>query len=281
MGNYVDILINVKSHKRKLKNGKIIRVRQHSRRVSAFKAPKLKKRIKPLFLKQPQEIKRRANQRIMTKEIPENLIQGIKKITKNNDFEYAIAIDFERKFEQPERMFILKSGRSETIKIDDFELYGHTHPGHYCATPSTADLWNMKLLKPEFIIAGKSSHAILLNIENLEKYNAWKEDGWERQQRSGKSIGGTNPIDVDVYKKANIKVMRDENDSMFYHALTRSKRGRDLIYEETGVRIYPFKGKVKIEMIDDPNPEKELPKVSQRTLIKWHELDDVRENKGG
>jgi hypothetical protein len=129
----------------------------------------------------------------------------------------------------------------------------------------------MSLLKPEFIIA--SEHAILLNVENIEKWEAWKEDKWKKQQYSEKNISGTHPIDYDTFKKENIKIMREKNNLMFYHGLTHSKAGRDLVYKQTGVRIYPFEGKVKIEMIDDPRPEKKLPRVSKETLLKWHKED--------
>ena len=51
---------------------------------------------------------------------------------------------------------------------------------------------------------------------------------------------------------------------------TESKRGRDFIFRHTGVRVYPFVKPLKIEVRDDPHPEKRFPRASPVVLSKWH-----------
>ena len=74
-----------------------------------------------------------------------------------------------------------------------------------------------------------------MNIENYERWIMWKNYGKDVR---------TNLVD--------------------------SKYGRDKIYEETGVRIYPMMKNVKIELKDDPHYEKQFPRTSVSTLKKYH-----------
>jgi len=173
--------------------------------------------------------------RTMTKEIPENLIEGVRKLVKDQDHEYSIDIDFERRDNIPQQMLIMRGGRRETIKVGDFELFGHTHPDESYPHPSNTDLRILYPLKPEFIIAQKTGKTILLNIENYPKWVNWKYYGTDVR---------TNLVD--------------------------SKYGRDKIFEKTGVRVYPLLKNVKIELQDDPHYEKRFPRASKTIIEKWH-----------
>jgi len=172
----------------------------------------------------------------MVKEIPQNLIDGIKTLVKDQEHEYSINIDFERHLEAPEQMLIMKGGKTETVKIDDFELFGHTHPGHTSPIPSRADIENLHPLKPEFIVAQKTGKTIIMNIEDLKQWKKYRN----REQSTNVNL-----------------------------RMADSKYGRDLIFRRTGVRIYPLTQPLKIEIIDDPHPEKKFPRVGSHYMEKW------------
>lgn len=173
--------------------------------------------------------------RTMTKEIPPNLIEGVQKLAKDQKHEYSIDIDFERKEELPQQMLIMKGGRRETIKVGDFELFGHTHPDESFPYPSNQDLKILIPLKPEFIIAQKTGKTIILNIENYEKWQDWR------------------------YYGADVNVRSVEYEE-----------GRKKIFNQTGVKVYPMMKNIKIELKDDPHYEKRFPRASKSTIEKWH-----------
>lgn len=216
------------------------------------------------IIHQPGYLKYRQNQPTMQKEIDDNLIKGIKEIAKSEN-EQSIALDFERKLTQPQRMIIVEGGKTETLRINDFEMFGHTHPGHYEPIPSTGDLRNMKELEPEFIIAGKSGKIYIMYIDNVFKWNAWKA----RMHNRG---GGSHPIpyeryerylETDKYKGKGIRLW--EYDSGF----VSTELGRELFYEDTGVRLIPYKKPTTVELKDDPKLEKRVPSVPEYYLRKW------------
>ena len=176
-------------------------------------------------------------QKTMTKEIPQNLIDSIKTLVKNEDYEYSIDVDFERHLETPEQMLIMKGGKKQTLKHGDFEFFGHSHPNQNIPYPSNIDLRGLIPLKPEFLMA-KSGKAIIMNIEDIK---VWKK-----------------------YKESNKDVSTN---------WTETQYGRDRMFKQTGVRIYPFVKPLKIEVKDDPHKEKTFPRASSYYLSEWHSED--------
>ena len=197
--------------------------------------PEGTRRIKKLtMVTQPRSIKNFViYDKTMVKEIPQNLIDSIKALVKNTDHEYSIDIDFERHLESPEQMLVMKGGKRQTLKHGDFEMFGHSHPNQSFPYPSNTDLKNLKLMRPEFVVA-KNGKAIVMNIENFEK--------WKKYRESDRTVT-TNWVDTQF--------------------------GRDKLFEWTGVRTYPFVKNLKIEMIDDPIREKRFPRASSYQLAQW------------
>lgn len=179
-------------------------------------------------------------QRTMIKEIPQNLIDSIKTLVKDADHEYSIDIDFERHLETPEQMLVMKGGKRNTIKMGDFELFGHSHPNQKYPSPSNTDLKNMAPLRPEFIVA-QTGKAIIINIENY--------DVWKKYSESDKNVQTT---------------------------LDETQYDRDRLFERTGVRAYPFVKGLKIEIVDDPIREKHFPRASSHYLAKWDSEDNKK-----
>lgn len=202
------------------------RIASHTRRIKTG-----------MTITQPAKVKNKVPYiaRTMTKEIPPNLIEGVQKLAKDQEYEYSIDIDFERKEETPQQMLVMRGGKRETTKIGDFELFGHTHPHEAYPYPSNIDLQNLAPLKPEFIIAQKTGKAILINIEDYKKWFNWKYYG----------------------PKVDTRIIEFE-------------QGRKKIFNKTGVMIYPMMKNIKIEMKDDPHYEKHFPRTSKDYLKKWH-----------
>lgn len=221
---------------------------------------------KAKLIKQPRAVKNYfPYQRTMEKEIPDNIAKGFKEMAKNPR-EYSIAVDFERKIEQPQRIAIIEGGKTETLRISDFELYGHTHPNEVTPGPSTADLRNMKYLTPEFIVAGKSGKIIILNIEDKQKYEKWREQKYHEK-------GATCPYNYSDYQRI-LRWKKYKNDkeakNVSYFNLLGSKKGREMFFDITGVKVYPYRKTTKIETVDDPRLEKRMPSFPQRYLRKYH-----------
>lgn len=169
----------------------------------------------------------------MVKTIPQNIIDSIKALVKSSDYEYSIDLDFERHLESPEQMLVMKGGKRQTLKHGDFEIFGHSHPSQKYPLPSNTDLKNLRLLKPEFLVA-RTGRAIIMNVEDWNKWRDYKESD----------------------KKADTGWATDEY-------------GRNRLFEQTGVRIYPLTKELKIEMIDDPIKEKRFPRASPYYLAEW------------
>lgn len=202
--------------------------------VRKWKEPYNRKHTRLIMITQKRNVKDRFPSKTMTKEIPQNLLDTIKTLVKDQDHEYSIDIDFERHLETPEQMLVMKGGKRETIRVGDFELFGHTHPNQKYPYPSNTDLKILRPLRPEFIVA-QSGKAIIMNIED---YDVWRK-----------------------FKESNKKADVNWIDSQY---------GRDRLFNQTGVRIYPFVKSLKIEVRDDPHPEKRFPRASPITLSKWH-----------
>ncbi len=202
--------------------------------------------------------------RTMKKKIPHNLMKGFKEIGKDN-YEHSIMVDFERKLQLPQRTAIIKGGPSETLKYHDFELFGHTHPHSLIPNPSLGDLRNMKPLEPEFIIAGSSGKTIILNIENEAIYDKWidkkpyKPHAFAIEQEDISNLLLTKKYQNDDLTKK----ITPEN-------ILKSKRGREMFFDFTGIRVYPYKKNTTIELKDDPMYEKRMPNISTETLKKYH-----------
>jgi hypothetical protein len=140
--------------------------------------------------------------------------------------EYSIGIDFERELEQPERIVGIQGGTDFTFKLnEDFEMYGHTHPDREVAKPSKKDLLSLEPGRPEFIVAGETGDAIIMEIGNENAYRFWKKfpSYWSSQ----------------------------------YDFSTAEDINR--FYRNTGIKITPYRKGMKIRMIDDPRREKSFP----------------------
>jgi len=205
--------------------------------------PKGTRRIKKLnYIPQSFALKSRFyNTKTMIKEVPDNLIKGIKTLSKDQNNEYSIDIDFERSLETPEQMLVMKGGERTTVRVGDFELFGHTHPHSYNPHPSNADLYGMMPFKPEFIVAQKTGKTIILSIEDYDKFQEWR-----------------NKINIHDPKTSQVGRNID------------SKWGRSAFFNATGIKVYPMVKNLKIEMIDDPRREKKFPRAGQAQVIQWH-----------
>ncbi len=215
-------------------------------------------------IEQPPQMTSYGKKKTMMKKIPHNLAQGIKKIS-NKHREYSIALDFERDLEQPERMVVLLGGKTETLLIPDFELGGHTHPHEETPYPSTTDLRNIKPLKPHFIVAGHTGKIIIFNLENQKQNKDWAN-------RKTALKGGTRPVNqADVARITNRVKFKDDLEAkdMLYSELMDSKKGRDIFYDITGIKAYPYKDNTTIELKDDPTLEKRMPTIPSSYLEKY------------
>lgn len=197
----------------------------------------------------------------MTKEFPDNLAKAFKKLADSPN-EYSIAIDFEKTLEQPQRVAIVKGGPTETIKIADFECFGHTHPSRSYPRPSTGDVRNMKFLQPEFIINQKGE-IIFLNIEDPHKYHTW------RLRTQGKDPHDSVIDSKDFLRLRNRKKFQHISPYLGFWNYHEYDQGRDMFFEETGVRIYPYRKTTKIELKDDPVLEKRMPSVPPSYMKQW------------
>ena len=202
--------------------------------------------------------------RTMKKKIPHNLMKGFKEIAKDN-YEHSIMVDFERKLQLPQRVAIIKGGSTETLKYYDFELYGHTHPNQRIPIPSLADLRNIKPLEPEFIIAGSSGKTIILNIENVAIYDKWVNTKSYKPH--------AYPIDQEDISNLQQR-KKYQNDDLTKRitpgTILKSKIGREMFFDFTGIRIYPYKKNTTLELKDDPMYEKRMPNISTENLKKYH-----------
>ena len=177
----------------------------------------------------------------MEKEISPEIINSVKQLAKSRR-EYSIGLDFERELKNPQQIVAIQGAETFTYHLhDDFEMFGHTHPSVENPAPSKNDLLNMKIGRPEFIVAGKTGKAIIMNIENEAFYRDWKKDPY-------------SPSWLNFNKKED----------------------RDKFFIQTGVRIYPYKKGMKVTLIDDPRLEKGFPFFSAYSLGKIHESE--REN---
>ncbi len=177
----------------------------------------------------------------MVKVISPEIMNSVKQLAKSRR-EYSIGLDFERELKNPQQIVAIQGAETFTYHLyDDFEMFGHTHPSRENANPSKNDLLNMRVGKPEFIVAGKTGKAIIMNIENEASYREWKKDPYF-------------PSWLNLNKKED----------------------RDKYFRDTGVRIYPYKKGMKVTLIDDPRLEKGFPFFSGYSLGKIHESE--REN---
>lgn len=203
--------------------------------------------------------------RTMEKELPDNLAKGVKEIGKD-EYEHSIAIDFERDLKQPQRMAVVEGGKAETLKINDFEIYGHSHPDAAYPRPSNADIRNLRYLKPEFIIAGKTGRIQLYNIEDPQQYEKWKQ--------THDYVPNANAITYDdLYKLSRRKKYKNLPDlyKIYPYNYSETELGREMFFDITGIKIYPYRKGTVIEMQDDPIYEKTMPSVPQHYQRKYHE----------
>jgi len=236
-----------------------------------------------LYLEQPDKFKKSLPfTKFMKKDLDRNEIEAFEKLA-NSPYEKSYAVDFERYLVHPERYAITKGGTSNTMKIGDFELFGHSHPCDRRSQrlPSAIDLKNMQAFKPEFIITRdqfgpnwNNTELYFFNIEDLQKYDAWKE----RYKDAGSNEGSITDLVIateiaklfakekDPKKKEELRKINEDN-------LFDSEIGRNIFFEKTGVKIYPYDkamSRVNLELLDDPRPEYAvIPKASTESLKKW------------
>lgn len=176
------------------------------------------------------------NYKSMEKEFPHDIMQSIRALAKNRR-EYSIGLDFERGLKNPQQIVSVQGAESFTYHIGgDFEMFGHTHPGVKNPYPSRKDLITLKVGRPEFIVAGKTGKAIIMNVENDTWHRYWKETSY------------SSPTWNDISKKED----------------------RDEYFRQTGVRIYPYRKGMKVKLLDDPKFEKAFPFFNEPDLAKIH-----------
>ena len=201
----------------------------------------------------------------MIKHLPPDIMKGLKKVARDK-FEHSIALDFERRDTQPQRVVIMKGGEAETIKIEDFEFFGHTHPNRKTPDPSFADISSMKTLEPEFIIAGKTGKTTILNVEAPEKL---RKHIFKRKVPRGNSTA-IEQKDIEHQKKR--KKYKDDPllKNITPYNITETARGRELFFDITGIKLYPLKEKATyVEMKNDPVKEKAVPTIPKEYLEKY------------
>jgi len=193
----------------------------------------------------------------MRKKFRTEVANSFRELAKGKN-EYSIAIDFERRYKNPERMVLLRGGKGETQKVSDFEMFGHTHPDRALARPSHVDLQGISKGNPEFIVAGKkawnesTNQIMILQLKDQRKYNEWSTkmrfDGTKKQQK-------------------------EQEDRFYSEDLWRSnfarKKDRDIFLEKTGIDIRPYKNNMMLEMQNDPIKEKRVPTINYGRLTRW------------
>lgn len=234
-----------------------------------------------LYIKQPEAFKKSfPSQPFMKKNLYKREMDAFEKLSQDYK-ERSFAIDFERYLTHPERYVIIKGGEKSTMNLGDFELFGHSHPYEYPSQrlPSAADLQGATLFKPEFIITypqyahdpEKEAEIYFFNIEDLQKYDAWKEK-YKNAESNSESISEFEiQNELAKIRAKDPKAFAGVNINK--RGLLDSEMGRQIYFEVTGVRIYPCdKGimRVNIELLDDPRPEVAIiPRVSTESLKEW------------
>lgn len=182
--------------------------------------------------------------KLMTKTIPDNFIEGMKKIVRTNR-EYSFGIDFERDLKQPQTFIALQGAENFTYRLTDFEMGGHSHPGRFRARPSIQDLRGLEFGKPRFIISDKPSlpdskrnDIVVISVEDEEKYEKW------------------------IGKGENKRFLIQTKD---YNMLDNSS-GRRNFLKDTGIRVEPFAKGMKIKMLNDLKLEKSFPFWTKESL---------------
>jgi len=180
----------------------------------------------------------------MEKAIPDNIMRSAVEIAKNEDKrEYSIAIDFERHLEYPERLVALKGGRSKTFRLDDFELFGHTHPNRNRAFPSLLDLETMHIARPEFIVAGITGEIMFFNVKDPKRY-------------------------IEFSRRGSVKARKDLYHDKLHNLDLTKLTDRDEFFKHTGIEVMPYEKDMTIRMVDDLVPDKQMPTFSKHSLVK-------------
>lgn len=175
-----------------------------------------------------------------TKKIPSHLINKIREMA-DVPYENSFCINFEESEEGKTFPTLTTSslckGSGNTIitrggfhpfqamtateRIEKCDIFGHSHPNWSDNTPSLTDLENMKACKPEFILAKDDIY--FLNIENKKKLKDFIE------------IQKNNP----TFTMPRISIKKNK--------YWTNEDVRKLFFEETGVKVYPYKKDMLIE----------------------------------
>jgi len=199
----------------------------------------------------------------MRKKFREVLADSFRQVAKGSN-EYSIMIDFERRYKSPERIVFLRGGKGQTVHIPDFEMFGHTHPNRSQARPSLEDLVGMSN-NPDFVVASKNNwkdwdkkdakfDISLIQIKDRQRYNAFTKKYWYEVQ----------------YSKKKQKELKDKYyNEILWPLDVRNKLKAKLFEEQTGIRIWPYRKNMMVELPLDDIKEKNVPTISSSRLKKY------------
>nr|BDI55126.1 MAG: hypothetical protein [uncultured archaeon] len=183
----------------------------------------------------------RIKPELMEKELGIEIMNASRELAKE-DREYAIGIDFEKSLKDPQRIIAVRGKEASCLKIDDVEIFGHTHPSEKYPIPSTKDLLTMVPYKPEFIVAGETGEIIIYNIKDPQKFKEW-----EKKKRT--------EIVEGKWKSNYYAMMFYKNNTADKTALKHSEN-RERFLKETGVEIRDYKPNMKLKVPKDKDFEK-------------------------
>ena len=200
---------------------------------------KRKKRYYPKYHK-------RMKPELMEKELGIEIMNASRELAKE-DREYAIGIDFEKPLKDPQRILAQRGEEQKCIKIDDVEIFGHTHPHENYPNPSLQDLSTMVPYKPEFIVAGKSGKIIIIEIKNPTKYREWLSTVNEKIKTDKKMQGGMVPLFSKNKEEGSIKTAFPNLNYLL---------DREVFLLKTGIQVRDYKPNMKLKIPKDINYEK-------------------------
>jgi len=215
----------------------------------------------------------RMKPELMEKELGIEIMDASRELAKE-DREYAIGIDFENPLKDPQRFLAVRGEKRSCLKIDDVEIFGHTHPHRDYPDPSLNDLSLMVPYKPEFIVAGKTGKIIIIEIKNPTKYKKWMGMVDEKIKDNKNIQKGLVPL-FSQNKEGSIKIT--------FPDLGYSTVDRESFFQKTGIQIRDYKPNMKLKIPKDVYYEKGIStyytkpkKIEKSSLKKEIEQGGVR-----
>lgn len=199
----------------------------------------------------------------MIKELPHNYMKAISEISKSKK-ESSFCIDFKRlKYEDglSEHQLTVIEGTeinapSESSFHSHCSMHGHTHPNEDIPLPSYRDL-DIQSCHPKFIVGGNNGTIMFFNVEDKDKHIKYLKN-MHRIEEKFKLIRKESGVDYDIrlpsinvrkiYEKYGRDFMEKYGYGIYGNNLLKDKRGRDVFFDQTGVRVYPYKKGMKIEL---------------------------------